>query len=570
MKIGVIGWWNNGNQGDFAILRSWMHSLAPHRVIPIDSAFYMNRDVLQRLNQLDFVILGGGGLFTQSPTRPFDTFDKWGGDLTTPIGVAGLGVDVVPPDYRAAVNALVQQSRFFFVRDQASGQIIGNPKVQARPDLTFALPVNFALPAKALPSQPPLCGINLRGIPGLDVEQWISALQQLPVKLRAIPFSTLGEWQESNILQRLDPGGVAAFDSSLYAGVDLMIGMAFHSVVFAVQAAVPVIAIAYAPKVEQFMHDIGLQDYVLRLNEWHRLPELVERALAERAQLTAHLRTKTSALTELARHTMTEIKSEIEQVAQRHTQAKPRVSIVVIGHSSDTGVTATLESCLNQTHDNLEVILLDDKLAEASEPTRPALKVVDDGRVEDPTEHLNRAFGAASGDFLSWIKSGDLYACDAIAYLADRLQSEPACDVVYTDYYFIDEQGHLAGVYPVDSPRKLFRGNVIGPSVLLRRDWVKRVGPFRADSAWPEYEYWLRAQATSYFRAVHVPLLYRHTHNVLANLRATERAVRARWRAGGPWLARIFWHWVDADWTERWVIGPLKSGLRLARRWSSS
>ncbi|MCD4737785.1 MAG: polysaccharide pyruvyl transferase family protein, partial [Anaerolineae bacterium] len=234
MNIGVIGWWHQDNQGDSAILASLRQALAPpHQLVPIDTAFDITPDELYRLNRLDFLILGGGGLFQQAPPRPFDTFEVWGEQLQTPIGIVGLGVDTVRPQHHAAVRTLVEQAQFFYVRDRASQQALDHPKVLVSPDLTFAYPLT--LPARSRPpaQQLPICGINLRKSPGLDTKQWVEVLQALPVQLRGIPFSSFGSWEELQILQSLDKQCAAAFTPTLYDGLDLMIATAFHSVVFA-------------------------------------------------------------------------------------------------------------------------------------------------------------------------------------------------------------------------------------------------------------------------------------------------------------------------------------------------
>ena len=140
MNIGVIGWWNNGNQGDFAILENITLALAAHRVVPIDVPFHITPDEIARLNQLDFLIFGGGGLLTTSPAVPFDTFDAWGDELHTPIGILGLGVDEVKPQHRRAVQLLLDRARFVFVRDTTSQRLLNHPKVQLMPDVTFWQP----------------------------------------------------------------------------------------------------------------------------------------------------------------------------------------------------------------------------------------------------------------------------------------------------------------------------------------------------------------------------------------------------------------------------------------------
>ena len=275
MNIGILGWWRASNQGDFAIRRNLEQGLAPHRVVPIDLPFELTRDELDRLNLLDFLILGGGGLFQDTPPIPFETFDQWGAQLKTPIGVVGVGIDAVTPEYRLAMSSLVEQARFFYVRDRESQNLIQHPKVQVMPDLSFLYPFPQVVTTPIARPQP-VCGVNLRAFPSLDVDLWIKRLRQLPVHLRGIPFSTYGIWHEVQTLRRLDPDCPSSFDAGLYQGLDLMIGTAFHSVVFAIQAAIPTIAIVGTPKVGRLLTDLGLSQWMLGLNDWDKLPELVQ------------------------------------------------------------------------------------------------------------------------------------------------------------------------------------------------------------------------------------------------------------------------------------------------------
>ena len=95
LDIGAIGWWNYDNQGDLAMLQTLEQGLAPHRIVPIDIGFRINPDELDRLNRLDYVILGGGTLLPGRPDEPFATFDQWADQLECPLGVVGLGVDPI-------------------------------------------------------------------------------------------------------------------------------------------------------------------------------------------------------------------------------------------------------------------------------------------------------------------------------------------------------------------------------------------------------------------------------------------------------------------------------------------
>ena len=174
MHIGIVGWWHNGNEGDFRILDCMTRALEPHHIVPIDLPFPLNKDSLRRLNLLDFVILGGGGLFQKAPPpHPFQDFDVWGKDLKTPIGIAGVGIDAILPEYRRSMQAFIEQARFFYVRDRASQQIVGHPKVQIAPDLTFLYPLAPPKVSEVSSKDSPVCGVNLRNVPSFVPTPWM-------------------------------------------------------------------------------------------------------------------------------------------------------------------------------------------------------------------------------------------------------------------------------------------------------------------------------------------------------------------------------------------------------------
>jgi hypothetical protein len=407
----------------------------------------------------------------------------------------------------------------------------------------------------------------LRKTPRLDVDQWVKALQGLPLRLRGIPFSTFDAWQEMQALQQLDETCAPAFDPALYEGLDLMVGTAFHSVVFAIQAAVPVIAIAYAPKVRRLMMDIGLEHYVLEPDEWHRLPRLVGCVLDEHSKLVDYLQETTTALTASARQAMAGVREEIERTANPQARAGPKVSIVVVGTASDTANQTTLASCLNQTYENVEVIFVGDDAWVSPETAPPAreVKMVHGDPVESLGKCLDHAFSRATGEYLSWAVAGDFYARDAINCMVDRLREEPACDMVFADYYTIGERNRLANAHSVLPAYKLFRKNVIGPCFLYRRRLGETVGFFRTDIPLVAYDYWLRAHRVCRLQPMHVPLFYERVSNRVAKLRQAERQVRRQWRSTESWLLRIFWRMIDTDLMEGLIVRPLLAGLRKIR-----
>jgi len=124
----------------------------------------------------------------------------------------------------------------------------------------------------------------------------------------------------------------------------------------------------------------------------------------------------------------------------------PLVSIIIPTYNYGRYLTKSLRSCLEQTHRNLEII------------------VVDDGSVDD-TKEIVRSFGdrvvylfqqnqgvsaarntglhRASGEFIAFLDADDYLMEDSIAVRAEVLMSRPEIGIVFTDTYSCDEKGNV-------------------------------------------------------------------------------------------------------------------------------
>jgi hypothetical protein len=570
MQIGVIGWWGYDNQGDLAMLAALEHGFAPHRIVPIDIGFSSNPDAIDRLNGFDYLVIGGGTLIPGKLLSPFDTFNQWGIRLACPFGVLGLGVTLISEQYWSIVEALIERAEFFFVRDQTSHKLLrSHPKVQVAPDLTFAYPLDTCVSRfDGSLDRPPICGVHMRKVAGLDSLQWLKVISKLPVEVKGIPFSSFAVWEEHKLLRELDPECPSEFDPSRYCQVDLMIGTAFHSVLFAVQSATPVVAVNYAPKVENFMVDVGLERYLLPPNEPCRLPALINEMVKEYATIVHNLIEIREAMNEGAQQMLAMARTKIEQAGLRPNRSVGKVSIVVLGSEDDDIDQITLESCKNQTYEDLEIIYLT--------PVKNTLThlVADDSRIMvvdvNPRAEsggiLQRVLGQVSGEYVTWIRTGDWFTKDAINCMTKLLDQNKNLDVVYADFYVMTDERTLEGCHFVAEPRKLFRRNVVGPCFLMRKTVFTERGPLNTESPLPAYDLWLRLGSADLFHPFHTPLFYttRDVDSEAVALR--ERVVRRKYRRDRPFWVQVFWRIVDTDCVENYLVQPLIHSVHLLRR----
>ena len=81
----------------------------------------------------------------------------------------------------------------------------------------------------------------------------------------------------------------------------LMISMRLHSAILSAGQYKPSIAISYSPKIEEFMKTIGMEEFVVDVNNINKntMLHLTQRILSEKTQLSSHMKNKVARLQEL-------------------------------------------------------------------------------------------------------------------------------------------------------------------------------------------------------------------------------------------------------------------------------
>lgn len=194
------------------------------------------------------------------------------------------------------------------------------------------------------------------------------------------------------------------------------------------------------------------------------------------------------------------------------------VSIVLPVHNGERYLRESVESCLGQTHQDIELIVVDDA---STDSTADIVRSYDDPRIRLITNpenmglpaSLNAGFAVATGEFYTWTSDDNFYAPDGIAALLEALLSHPKAGLVYGSFHLIDEEGRVIGKKVCPPPAYLPRENVVGAYFLYRRQVAEVVGPYDPAMRLAEdYDYWLRVyrrfailrcEADGYYYRVH-------------------------------------------------------------------
>lgn len=168
------------------------------------------------------------------------------------------------------------------------------------------------------------------------------------------------------------------------------------------------------------------------------------------------------------------------------TTPLPPVSIGISFFNAEDSLLDAVRSVFAQTHQNWELILIDDgstdrSLELAKSINDPRVKVYSDGENKKLAARLNEIIDLASFDFIARMDADDLMARDRIEKELRVLVNDPVCDLVSTGVVSLTDDNKPVGVRSVPpshvvTPRSLLRSHhgIVHASIIARKDWYKR------------------------------------------------------------------------------------------------
>lgn len=212
----------------------------------------------------------------------------------------------------------------------------------------------------------------------------------------------------------------------------------------------------------------------------------------------------------------------------------PQVSVIMPVYNGEKTIQEAIESVLNQTFADFELIVIDDG---SQDSTLDILGTIQDPRVKvfsydnaGVSASRNRGLELTCGKFVAFLDADDLWTADKLEAQLQALEANPQAALAYSWTEFIDEAGQCVGtrlesIYVGNVFAQLLESNFIGSgsNPLISTQVFDEVGGFDESLTHGEdWELYLRIAARYHFAVVpSVQVLYRVT-----DYSATSNAIK--------------------------------------------
>ncbi len=203
-----------------------------------------------------------------------------------------------------------------------------------------------------------------------------------------------------------------------------------------------------------------------------------------------------------------------------------KVSVIIPAYNAMTYFPKTIESVLQQTFTDFEVIIVNDGSSDGIEEW---VNTITDNRVklisqknQGAATARNTGIAHAKGEYIAFLDSDDLWEPSKLEKQVYCLENNPDIGLVYAWISSIDANGNSRGKIYANHIEgnvweKLIEENIVRScsAAMLRRECFEKLGVFDTNLKFAEdWEMWIRI-ATSYsFAVIKEPLVcYRHHPN---------------------------------------------------------
>jgi glycosyltransferase involved in cell wall biosynthesis len=176
--------------------------------------------------------------------------------------------------------------------------------------------------------------------------------------------------------------------------------------------------------------------------------------------------------------------------------ASPKVSVIVTAHNYAEYIEEALDSVLDQTFDDFELVVVDDGstdetpeiLREYSYEYPDTVRIVTLEGI-GLAGACNRGIEAAEGEYIIRLDADDYFDENILTIESSYLDANLGVDLVYPDYYTVDKQGEIIDhvrLPKVGEEVKLLDRSPLAAGAMYRNEAWKAIGGYNESLRYQE------------------------------------------------------------------------------------
>lgn len=201
----------------------------------------------------------------------------------------------------------------------------------------------------------------------------------------------------------------------------------------------------------------------------------------------------------------------------------PTVSVYITNYNYAPYLEQAIQSVLNQTFDDLELIIIDDgsndgsqRIIKKYESLENIFVVLQNNKGLNKTNNV--ALQLARGKYIMRLDADDYLDPHALTVMVSELEHDPDLALVFPDYYMVDESGEVFDQvrrHDFSNDVSLYDRPAHGACTMIRRDILLRFGGYDEEfSRQDGYDLWLNIIINSHpIKNVNLPLFYYRQHD---------------------------------------------------------
>ncbi len=199
-----------------------------------------------------------------------------------------------------------------------------------------------------------------------------------------------------------------------------------------------------------------------------------------------------------------------------------KVSVVITNHNYGKYLRESIDSVLNQTFNDYELIIIDDGSRDNSEnilneySSVNKITILRNREPQGVASSCNRAIRLAKGEYIIRLDADDYFDDNALLVLTSFLDKNPDIAVVYPDFFKVKDNREImeyVRVPRIGEEIKLLDVAANGAGAMFRKNAFDKIGGYNPNIRYQDhYDFWVKMITTFKVANLSLPLFYYRQH----------------------------------------------------------